>query len=376
MSLGAGVVLLLLLGLLSGCSSTADKGWATNGQPDADSIPDAVPKVEPKSKYGNPASYVVFGKRYYTKNSSKGYVERGVASWYGRDFHGRKTSSGEPYDMYAMTAAHKTLPLPTYARVTNLTNGRTAVVKINDRGPFHGDRVIDLSYSAARKLGVVAKGTGMVEIRAVDPRRPESDRQDLFLASNDRALDAKAQATKKVVVAKRTPTRKKPIPLGEKTEPRVAKAEKPRASTKKTPVQVAKAENPQATKKEALVQATKAETPQATTKGVPPRVAEAVKPSAPESKVTLTETGKKSRTAGRSSMYLQVGAFGTRANAEHLRRRLAEQIAERVQIRSIDDNTAHWYKVHVGPLPSRKKAKDLSQQLASLGLAGSHIVVE
>ncbi|NKN32624.1 septal ring lytic transglycosylase RlpA family protein [Marichromatium bheemlicum] len=142
--------------------------------PEIASIPDAVPKVEPRSRYGNPKSYEVFGKRYYTKASSRGHVERGLASWYGKDFHGRRTSSGEPYDMHAMTAAHKTLPLPTYARVTNLENGRSVVVRINDRGPFHGSRVIDLSYTAAAKLGMVRKGTAMVEVRAIDPRRPDT----------------------------------------------------------------------------------------------------------------------------------------------------------------------------------------------------------
>ena len=129
-----------------------------------------IPKVEPKSKYGNPKSYVVFGKRYYTLSTSKGYVEQGIASWYGTKFHGRRTSSGETYDMYAMTAAHKTLPLPTYARVTNKRNGRSIIVRINDRGPFHENRIIDLSYAAATKLGIVTRGTGLVEVRAIDPR--------------------------------------------------------------------------------------------------------------------------------------------------------------------------------------------------------------
>ena len=129
-----------------------------------------MPKVESKSKYGNPKSYVVFGKRYYVKDSAKGYVEQGIASWYGTKFHGRRTSSGETYDMYAMTAAHKTLPLPTYARVTNLENGRSVMVKVNDRGPFHQNRIIDLSYSAATRLGIVKTGTGRVEVEAIDPR--------------------------------------------------------------------------------------------------------------------------------------------------------------------------------------------------------------
>lgn len=131
---------------------------------------DAKPKVEPRSRYGNPKSYVVFGKRYHTMDSSKDYVERGIASWYGKKFHGRRTSSGEPYNMYAMTAAHKSLPLPTYVQVKNLKNGKTAVLRVNDRGPFHGNRIIDLSYAAAVKLGIARNGTGFVEVRALDPR--------------------------------------------------------------------------------------------------------------------------------------------------------------------------------------------------------------
>jgi len=133
---------------------------------------DAVPRVEPRSRYGNPRSYTVYGKRYHTLKTSKGYRERGIASWYGTKFHGRRTSSGEPYDMYAMTAAHKTLPLPSYVRVTNLKNQRSVVVRVNDRGPFHTNRIIDLSYAAAWKLGVLSKGTGYVEVVALDPRAP------------------------------------------------------------------------------------------------------------------------------------------------------------------------------------------------------------
>jgi rare lipoprotein A len=135
-----------------------------------DDIADAVPGEEPRSAYGNPDSYVVNGKRYYTLRTAEGFAERGIASWYGNPFHGRRTSSGEVYDMYRMTAAHKQLPLPTYVQIRNLDNGRTATVKVNDRGPFKDNRVIDLSYAAALKLGVVAKGTAFVEIRAVNAR--------------------------------------------------------------------------------------------------------------------------------------------------------------------------------------------------------------
>ncbi|CAK0756834.1 Endolytic peptidoglycan transglycosylase RlpA [Gammaproteobacteria bacterium] len=135
---------------------------------------DAIPKIEPRSKYGNPAFYDVNGRRYYTLTNSQGYVERGVASWYGPGFHGKRTSSREPYDMHAMTAAHTTLPLPTYVYVTNLENGRAAILRVNDRGPFEKNRLIDLSYSGAKKLGLDKPGTALVEIQALDPATPES----------------------------------------------------------------------------------------------------------------------------------------------------------------------------------------------------------
>ena len=134
-----------------------------------DAIPDPVPRIEPRSTRGNPVSYEVFGKRYHVLATAEGYRERGVASWYGPDFHSRPTSSGEPYDMYAMTAAHKTLPIPAYARVTNLSNGRSIIVRINDRGPFVANRIIDLSYTAAHKLDMWRAGTAFVEVEVITP---------------------------------------------------------------------------------------------------------------------------------------------------------------------------------------------------------------
>ena len=171
------IVLALATLMTTGCSvRMPDIFEEADGGPDRKvnlaSIPDAVPRVEPKSRYGNRSGYEVFGRRYHVLDSAKGFRERGVASWYGSKFHGRRTSSGETYDMYQMTAAHKHLPLPTYVEVTNLENGRRVVVKVNDRGPFHQNRVIDLSYVAAAKLGIVGRGTGLVEIRAIDPRQP------------------------------------------------------------------------------------------------------------------------------------------------------------------------------------------------------------
>ena len=148
-------------------------------------VPDVIPRTEPRARSGNPPFYDVLGKRYYVLSSSVGYWERGVASWYGPGFHKVRTSMGEPYDMYGMTAAHKTLPLPAYVQVTNLQNGRSVVVRVNDRGPFVGNRIIDLSYTAAAKLDMLHNGTAMVEVRTIDPATPP-----VLTASN--AADAAA----------------------------------------------------------------------------------------------------------------------------------------------------------------------------------------
>jgi rare lipoprotein A len=175
----------LVLLLLAGCVSAPPRRPAPpappppspptvlpSNPPNVNDIPDAIPRAEPRSLYGNPPFYVVAGHRYVVLQSSSGYVERGVASWYGTEFHGLKTSTGESYDMFAMTAAHKTLPLPCYARVTNLSNGRSVVVRINDRGPFVNNRIIDLSYSAARKLDMIRNGTAFVQMEVVTTAAP------------------------------------------------------------------------------------------------------------------------------------------------------------------------------------------------------------
>lgn len=170
--------------LAIGCLAMAACGGNTingDGPPTGSSrIPDlpgdAVPRPEPRSKYGNGPVYEVLGKRYTVMPSAHGYRERGVASWYGKKFHGNLTSSREPYDMYAMTAAHKTLPLPTYVRVRNLRNDKSIVVRVNDRGPFVHNRIIDLSYSAALKLDMVNDGTSLVEVTAINFDQPQGDR--------------------------------------------------------------------------------------------------------------------------------------------------------------------------------------------------------
>jgi rare lipoprotein A len=242
---------------------------------DISKIPDAKPRYEEPSRYGNPESYVVYGQRYHLLDSSEGYVQRGVASWYGTKFHGRRTSSGEAYDMNAMTAAHKTLPIPTYAEVTNLDNGKRIVVKINDRGPFVKDRLIDLSYVAARKLGITARGTGRVEVRTIS-------------------------------VAKN------------KSEPAIQPA------------------------------------------------IQAAEPNSAD--INNINTA--------SNLYLQVGLFKDRSNAELLRSKLTTMALPAIHV-STDTSTAQTlYRVRIGPLSKDTEAEQLIEKLASQGHKGFRIRVD
>ena len=157
--------------VLSGCASIIPTDEVQDSAPteaiDWASVKPVVPRPEPKSRYGNPTSYEQDGRTYRVLASADNYKKRGVASWYGTKFHGRRTSSGEPYDMFKLTAAHKTLPIPCYAKVTNLDNGKQIIVKVNDRGPFRKNRVIDLSYAAAHKLGMAQRGTANVEVETI-----------------------------------------------------------------------------------------------------------------------------------------------------------------------------------------------------------------
>lgn len=174
-----------LLGLaLAGCGSTPtvkqastppqsggyylDDGPEANPPPNLDAVPDAVPRNEPLHRFAN-RTYAVLGNSYTPQTERRAHSQEGLASWYGRRFHGRKTASGEKYDMYAMTAAHPTLPIPSYARITALDNGKSVVVRINDRGPFHSSRIIDLSYTAAHKLGYLRRGSTRVRVESLDP---------------------------------------------------------------------------------------------------------------------------------------------------------------------------------------------------------------
>ncbi|MGM0678908.1 MAG: septal ring lytic transglycosylase RlpA family protein, partial [Pseudomonadota bacterium] len=257
---------------------------------DASRIPDAVPRVEPRSRYGNPDSYVVNGKRYYVKTSSQGYVERGHASWYGKKFHGHRTSSGETYDMYAMTAAHKSLPLPTYAEVTNLENGKKIIVKVNDRGPFHPGRIIDLSYAAAKKLGMSGKGTAPVQVKALEPRQPA------------RPVQVKRQGASSRYIAAR---------MGHQ---------------------------------------------------VPDKPA-------------ITNQHDSASTSLNSAIFIQVGAFSSRNNAEQLRSRLGRQFNNLNVAAAFHDDT-RLYRVRIGPLASREEADRLIERIILNGLGEPRLIID
>lgn len=162
------VLLALTLGVLAACASKPPQGDYGPTRPvDVSHIKDAEPKLETRTRAGNKSPYTVLGETYTLLPDSEGFRQTGIASWYGYKFHGRKTANGEVYDMYKMTAAHKTLPIPSYVRVTNQSNGRSVIVRVNDRGPFHEGRVIDLSYSAAQKLDFIGQGTAKVAVEAI-----------------------------------------------------------------------------------------------------------------------------------------------------------------------------------------------------------------
>jgi rare lipoprotein A len=267
------VLLLVVTALATGCSSVPRGGYYQDDGPhrrpevDVSTVPDAVPRNEPYNERNN-RPYSVFGVSYQPLKTSKGYRERGVASWYGKKFHGQRTANGETYDMYTMSAAHKTLPLPSYLRVRNLNNGKSVVVRVNDRGPFRENRIIDLSYAAAAKLGILGSGTGIVEIEGLTGDEPVTR------------------------VAARAP---EPAPLPKAAAPR---------------------------------------------------------------------------------LYLQVGAFTSRDNAENLKLRLAGADLKSVHIQNADLDTTPLYRVRIGPLDSVDESDRLAARVAAQGLPSPIVVVE
>jgi rare lipoprotein A len=278
-----------------------------------------VPRVEPRSRNGNPPFYDVMGKRYFVLSSGVGYVERGVASWYGPGFHKVRTSTGEPYDMYAMTAAHKTLPLPAYVRVTNLQNGRSIVVRVNDRGPFVGNRIIDLSYTAASKLNMLRNGTAMVEVRTLEP------------VSADTPLLAQVTA----------PT----------ASPNAAPIAAPLTATPLT-----------ATPLTAAAEA--------------PSPAQASAASPPAEAVSDPAVGAVSTVPVPRALFIQAGAFSDPKNAERLMEKLRGGGYGKVFVRDNEIAGRRMYRVRIGPVPSVAEFDRIVAALERVGVGDAHLALD
>lgn len=324
---------------------------------------DPVPQWEPPSRSGNPDTYVVFGKRYRVKESSEGHRETGIASWYGWDFHGRKTSSGPLFNMFELSAAHKSLPIPTYAQVTNLENGRSVVVKINDRGPFVGERIIDLSYAAAARLDMLDQGTARVEIIALAPyqflptlaaRRAEA-RERLAsraaeLISQREKIAALHFAHEKPVAGRTSP--KPPAEIQDKAL-RVAKSMAPVKNN---------GQNTAATKIQ-LASAAPIVKGKPTVKGK--ETAISGKPVQKAAETRVAPTGKN------GTLYV-VGTVTERNSPRQVQNRLSSQMQRSVQVGS---STGKQYEVRV-PLRNPGEAKQVALRLASLGVSRSRIVTD
>jgi len=284
---------------------------------DVDAIPEPEVKAEPRSRAGN-RSYAVLGKRYQVRDSAEGYVEEGMASYYGKKFHGRLTSNQEVYDMYAFSAAHKSLPLPSYVRVTNLANGKTVVVRVNDRGPFHAGRVIDLSYAAATKLGFTKQGTARVEVRALTPDDDRGGRR------------------------------------GERT----ARAEPP---VEPTPATVAD-NSVSADEFERWMQAQ--------------GIRFAGKPGAAAAQpAAATPTAAAGPVASAGDVLLQLASFTARDNAERARDTLQAGGVEALRIDEASVNGQPVWRLRIGPVPA-SRVQELSARAADLGFVSAQIVRE
>jgi rare lipoprotein A len=288
--------------------------------PPPESVPDVVPRAEPRSRSGNPPFYEVFGKRYFVLSSSVGYVERGVASWYGPGFHKVRTSTGEPYDMYGMTAAHKTLPLPAYVRVTNLQNGRSVVVRVNDRGPFVGNRIIDLSYTAAAKLDMLRNGTAMVEVRSLNIAAPDAP----ITAANSPLATAAAAATTAATTA--------------------APAAAPIAATAAAPTAAPLTASP-------LIVSPPADAPDPTA-------------AAP---ITVPVP---------ASLFIQAGAFSDPKNAERLVEKLRGGGYGKVFVRDNEIAGRRMYRVRIGPVPDVAEFDRIVAALERAGVSDAHLALD
>ncbi|PUA18142.1 septal ring lytic transglycosylase RlpA family protein [Glaciimonas sp. PCH181] len=268
---------------------------------------DAVPTIEPYARTGN-KPYVVFGKTYTPLTDDQPFVQRGVGSWYGKKFHKQRTSSGEPYDMYKMTAAHPTLPIPSYARVTNLKNGKQVIVRVNDRGPFHSSRIIDLSYTAALRLGYLGSGSGQLEVERLLPAD--------ILAMNKQASTSPADAPQSFPIS---------------TVSMVTSAD---TRTLDSAIQ-------EANRTEVLSDRSN---------------------NAAEREATNTSAVATSRASLAQGYYLQLGAFSRQPNAEMERQRLLQQLPG--LLNAVEDvSVGGVYRLYAGPFDTRSAAEDVAIQV-------------
>jgi rare lipoprotein A len=288
--------------------------------PPAQSAQDVVPRSEPRSRSGNPPFYDVLGKRYYVLSSNVGYVERGVASWYGPGFHKVRTSTGEIYDMYGMSAAHKTLPLPAYVRVTNLQNGRSIVVRVNDRGPFVGNRIIDLSYTAASKLDMLRNGTAMVEVRSLD------------------AAPAPAPALETPITAADSAPAAAPL-----TASPLEAASPAAAPLTASPLEAA--------------------SPAAAVAGSV--VAGSAVAGAPVAQVAVP-----------AALFIQAGAFSDPKNAERLVEKLRGGGYGKIFVRDNEIAGRRMYRVRIGPVPSVAEFDRIVAALERVGVHDAHLALD
>ncbi|MCX7222283.1 MAG: septal ring lytic transglycosylase RlpA family protein [Burkholderiales bacterium] len=313
------MIIALVCALLAACSGSGRRGGAyymddgpeANPPANLDAVPDAVPRIEPLARGPN-NPYTIFGQRYVPDTSGQPYRAQGPASWYGKKYHGKPTSNGERYDMYGMTAAHPTLPIPSYVRVTRVATGKTVVLRINDRGPFLGGRVIDLSYVAAHKLGVLSPGSAEVIVERIMPQQ----------IANGTALAASAPAA-----AASPPIAARPAPLA-------------------PPVTLTPAPAPT--------------TPSLAATG--PSVATLPLAAAPASSATPAAAG---------SVYLQLGAFSDPARAQAIAARAAAQVPTQAGVSvNVELGAGNLHRVRVGPFASTEAATQAAGPLENaLGVA-------
>ena len=346
------LALLMVTMLVSGCANKAahkggkktnegrykvTKDYGPDTNVDVSHVPDAVPKVEFLSRGGNKSEYQVFGKSYSVMANSLGYKERGGASWYGKKFHGYLTANGDKYDMYGMSAAHKSLPLPTYVKVTNLANNKVVIVRVNDRGPFHQGRIIDLSYAAASKLGMLNSGTGQVEVEAINPLTWQVSKKVASQVAKNEAAEPQVK------------------------QPLIFKPAKLSVSTASVATQ--------AVTDKVLPATAAANVPD---KDLPAPAAANVPKKAPSKQpIRVEQAPRTDKYLG--IHYVQVGVYSTE-QAAHAVTLKVNDLGLPVLISELQKQQRKLYKVILGPMKSRMRTEQLKMILADRSFAGAHLI--